>query len=173
MYSLTLQLYSQGNWRDAMRMDFEKPEAGLLSPCSFAYDQHYLVEHLNALDRVTVQSVSATLALGWDLQRTAQVPAFLHDILPAGAARRFLLARLAVPADEMLGLNTIRADGMSLEEARKPSLWMKRFDRGIDKHGVKRIAVESVYSLVGVTRPGSYMTHVDAMRALTNAWMAR
>lgn len=298
MYSLNLQLYFQGQWRDALRMEFEKPETGLLSPCSFAYDQHYLVEHLQALDRVTAQSVSATLPLSWDLQRTAQVPAFLHDILPAGAARRFLLARLAVPENETtqadllllarctpapvghlriresveampkgaslgfsrqnvvardsrfleyayeqgaavggatgaggeapklllaqdaegllhpdatladdqvrqhwfvkfsrnkanendrtvlrsefcyyqalnkLGFNTITADGMSLEEARKPSLWMKRFDRSIDEHGLKRIAVESVYSLAGITRPGSYMSHVAAVEALAQAWTA-
>ena len=298
MHSLNLQLYSRDQWRDVMRIDFEKPETGLLSPCSFAYDQHYLVDHLHALDRITAQSVSATLPLSWALQRTAQVPAFLHDILPAGAARRFLLARLAVPENEnlqadllllgrctpapighlriresvealpkgvslgfsredvvardsrfleyayeqgaavggatgaggeapklllaedaegllhpdatladdqvhqhwfvkfsrnkanqndrtvlrsefcyyqalnRLGLNTITAEGMSLEEARKPSLWMRRFDRGIDKHGVKRIAVESVYSLAGITRPGSYMSHVAAVEALAQAWTA-
>ncbi|HEY0287558.1 MAG TPA: HipA domain-containing protein [Pseudomonas sp.] len=298
MYSLTLQLYLQGDWHDAIRLDFENPEAGLLSPCSFAYDQHYLVDHLNALERPTAQSVSATLPLGWDLWRTPQAPAFLHDILPAGAARRFLLARLSIPAGETtqadllllgrctpapvghlrikqsveamlkgasmgfsrqevitrdsrfleyayeqgaavggatgaggeapklllaedsqgllhpdatlpddqvhqhwfvkfsrnkanendrtvlrsefcyyqalnrLGINTITADGMSLEEARKPSLWMKRFDRRIDAQGVSRLAVESVYSLAGITRPGSYMTHVGAVQALASAWSA-
>jgi hypothetical protein len=31
MHSLTLQLYLQGDWHDAMRLDFEKPDAGLLS----------------------------------------------------------------------------------------------------------------------------------------------
>lgn len=298
MFMLTLQLYLQGAWRDAMRLDVEQPEAGLLSPCSFAYDQHYLVDHLDALDRITAQAVSATLPLGWELQRTAQVPAFLHDILPAGAARRFLLARLAVPTNETtqadllllsrctpapighlrikeavesmpkghslgftrqevitrdsrflefayeqgaavggatgaggeapklllaedaegllhpdatladdhvrqhwfvkfsrnkandndrtvlrsefcyyqalnrLGLNTITADGMSLEEAHKPSLWMKRFDRRVDAQGVNRLAVESVYSLAGITRPGSYMSHVAAVQALAQAWIA-
>jgi serine/threonine-protein kinase HipA len=298
MHSLTLQLYLQGDWHDAMRLDFEKPDAGLLSPCSFAYDQHYLVEHLDALARPTAQSVSAMLPLGWDLLRTPEVPAFLHDILPAGAARRFLLARLAIPAGETtqadllllgrctpapvghlrikeavdampkgtslgftrqevitrdsrfleyayeqgaavggatgaggeapklllaesadgllhpdatladdqvrehwfvkfsrnkandndrtvlrsefcyyqalnrLNVNTITAQGMSLEEARKPSLWMKRFDRRIDARGVSRLAVESVYSLAGITRPGSYMTHVQAVTALADAWVA-
>lgn len=298
MYSLNLQLYTQGRWRDAMRIDFEKPDTGLLSPCSFAYDQHYLVDHLHFLDQITAQSVSATLPLSWDLQRTAQVPAFLHDILPAGAARRFLLARLAVPEHETaqadllllgrctpapighlriresvdampkgvslgfsreevvardsrfleyayeqgaavggatgaggeapklllaedaegllhpdatladdqvhqhwfvkfsrnkanendrtvlrsefcyyqalnrLGPNTITAHGMSLEEGRKPSLWMPRFDRRVDRPGVTRIAVESIYSLAGITRPGSYMSHVAAVEALIDAWVA-
>jgi serine/threonine-protein kinase HipA len=61
---------------------------------------------------------------------------------------------------------------MSLEEARKPSLWMKRFDRRIDAQGISRLAVESVYSLAGITRPGSYMTHVGAVQALASAWSA-
>lgn len=59
---------------------------------------------------------------------------------------------------------------MGLEEARKPSLWMKRFDRSVDEQGVRRLAVESLYSLADITRPGAYMTHVQAVAALANAY---
>jgi serine/threonine-protein kinase HipA len=86
---LTLQLHLAGYWHDAMRIDVDKPEAGLDSSCSFAYEQAFLVDHLNALARPTSPSVSARVPLGWDLFRTAGLPAFLHDIIPAGAARRF------------------------------------------------------------------------------------
>ena len=296
--NLTLQLFTDGNWRDVMRLEFEQPELGQNSPCSFAYDQHYLVDHLHALGCATAQSVSARIPLAWDLFSTPGMPAFLLDILPAGAARRFLLARLAIPekenasadltllqrctpapighlrikesfealaqgnslgfdraeviardsrfleyayeqgaavggatgaggeapklllaedaaglmhpdatlddaqvlqhwfvkfsrnkanetdrtilrsefcyyqALERIGVNVVSCDGMRLEEARKPSLWMKRFDRRVDERGVTRLAVESVYSLADVTRPGSYMSHVQAVAALADAWSA-
>jgi serine/threonine-protein kinase HipA len=296
MYNLTLQLYLRGQWHDAMRLGFEKPENGQESPCSFAYEQAYLLKQLPQLESRTAQSVSAMIPLGWELQRTAQCPAFLLDILPSGAARRFLLARMAVPEGETtqadllllgrctpapighlrikesvdalanrasmgfsredviardtrfleyayeqgaaiggatgaggeapklllaedqngllhpdatladdqvqqhwfvkfprnkanqtdrivlrsefcfyqalnrLGIYTITSDGMSLEEAHKPSLWMKRFDRQVVDGTVIRHAVESIYSLAGVTRPGSYMSHVDAVAALGDAW---
>jgi serine/threonine-protein kinase HipA len=73
---------------------------------------------------------------------------------------------------EQLGFNVVSCDGMSLEEARKPSLWMKRFDRRVDGQAVVRLAVESVYSLADITRPGSYMSHVQALTALADAWTA-
>jgi serine/threonine-protein kinase HipA len=293
---LTLQLYTLGHWQDAMNLEFEQPELGQGSPCNFAYDHHYLINHLDALGAITAQSVSARLPVAWDLHRTPTMPAFLLDVLPAGAARRFLLARLALPegndaaadlvllqrctpapvghlriktsvdalaqgrsvgfdrnevitrdsrfleyayeqgvavggatgaggeapklllaedaeglmhpdaalddgdvrqhwfvkfsrnkgndtdrtilrsefcyyqALERIGINVVPCDGMRLEEARKPSLWMKRFDRRVDEHGVTRLAVESVYSLADVTRPGSYMSHVQAVEALADAW---
>ncbi|MFY1665060.1 type II toxin-antitoxin system HipA family toxin [Pseudomonas sp. Pseu.R1] len=296
--NLTLQLYASGQWQDVMRIEFEKTELGQNSPCNFGYDQHYLVEHLGHLGRPTAQSVSARIPLAWDLYRTPGFPAFLLDILPSGAARRFLLARLSIPekqgasadlallqrctpapighlrikesvetlgqhtglgfdraeviardsrfleyayeqgaavggatgaggeapklllaedarglmhpdatlADEAvrqhwfvkfsrnngnatdrtilrsefcyyqalakIGMNVVPCDGMRLEEARKPSLWMRRFDRKVDENGVSRLGVESVYSLADVTRPGSYMTHPQAVAALAQAWSA-
>jgi serine/threonine-protein kinase HipA len=103
---LTLQLYAAGEWQDVMGLEFEKPEQGQASPCSFAYNQPYLLAHLDALGATTAQSVSAKIPVTWDLHRTSTVPAFLLDILPAGAARRFLLARLTMPkgADEAADL---------------------------------------------------------------------
>lgn len=295
---LTLQLYADHRWRDVMRLEFEQPEKGQNSPCSFGYDQHYLVENLQALGSTTAQSVSAMIPLAWDLHRTPGFPPFLLDILPAGAARRFLLARLAIPegentsadltllqrctpapvghlrikesvdalgkgqsigfdrsevitrdsrfleyayeqgaavggatgaggeapklllaedaggflhpdatladnlvrqhwfvkfsrnkgnetdrtilrsefcyyqALERIGVNTVSCDGMTLEESAKPSLWMKRFDRTVSEDGVSRQAVESVYSLAQITRPGSYMSHVDVVKVLAQAWEA-
>lgn len=296
MYNLTLQLFLQGTWHDAMRLAFDNPEIGQASPCRFAYEQSYLIEQLSSLECRTAQSVSATIPLGWGLHHTDQCPAFLLDILPSGAARRFLLQRLAVAegettqadlqllgrctpapighlrikeslealssgasigfgrdeviardtrfleyayeqgaaiggatgaggeapklllaedqhgllhpdatlADDLvrqhwfvkfprnkanqtdriilrseycyyqalnqLGIDTISSEGMSLEESHKPSLWMKRFDRRVGADGVTRLAVESIYSLAGVTRAGSYMSHIDAVAAINAAW---
>lgn len=298
MLQLTLQLHLQGRWHDALQLTFERPEDGMASPCSLGYQADYLVEQLDWLDSRTARAVSATLPLSWDTQRLAQCPAFLHDILPAGAARRFLLQRLTVPAGEtaqtdllllarctpapvghlrikesveamgsvpaigftreevvardtrfleyayeqgaaiggatgaggeapklllaedaagllypdatlddalvrrhwlvkfprnkgnatdrdilrseycyyraleQLGVATVASHGLALEEGGKPSLWMQRFDRETTADGVRRLAVESIYSLAGVTRPGSFMLHSDAATTLAGVWQA-
>nr|WP_298110771.1 HipA domain-containing protein [uncultured Pseudomonas sp.] len=69
-----------------------------------------------------------------------------------------------------LGLNTVSTDGLSLEEAEKPSLWMPRFDRIVDGQSVERIAVESVYSLLGNTEPGSKLKHEAVLSKLIELW---
>jgi len=71
---------------------------------------------------------------------------------------------------QALGIETIAAEGLALEEASKPSLWMQRFDRVVTRQGVERLAVESIYSLAGVTIPGSYMSHLDVLQLLVNLW---
>ena len=48
---------------------------------------------------------------------------------------------------------------------------MKRFDRRIGAEGVERLAVESVYSLAGVTEPGSRMDHLEVIQALVGLWI--
>jgi serine/threonine-protein kinase HipA len=73
---------------------------------------------------------------------------------------------------QKLGLDTVDAEGLSLEEGRKPSLWMKRFDRNVTVDGVVRTAVESMYSLAGVTEPGSYMSHTNVLRHLVELWQS-
>lgn len=69
-----------------------------------------------------------------------------------------------------LGLNTVSTNGLSLEESEKPSLWMPRFDRIVDGESVERIAVESVYSLLGNTEPGSRLKHEAVLSKLIELW---
>lgn len=70
-----------------------------------------------------------------------------------------------------LGLDTVSTDGLILEEAEKPSLWMPRFDRRVHLDGtVERIPMESVYSVCGNTVPGSYMEHDFVIRNLIELW---
>jgi len=293
MYSLTLQAYWAGLWRDAMTFTFDKPENGFIGPCHFAYKASYVVD---ADSDAHDQSVSARLPVDFETYSLRQAPAFLHDIAPAGAAKRFLMAQIgqqkpeglsddlyllgrstpapignlrvresinaldegtpmgftrtdvvtrdqqfleyayeqgaaiggatgaggeapkllmtkgadgllypdAVLADELarehwfikfarnqalgndqqilrseylyyralqqLGIETVATEDMALEEANKPSLWMRRFDRRITAEGVERVAVESVYSLAGVTVPGSRMDHLEVITLLSRLW---
>ncbi len=298
MEPLTVQLYLDGQWHDAMELAFLRPADGHASPCTLGYLVTYVVAHMDQLGATTAAAASATLPLDWTIRAEPQWPAFLFDIEPSGAARRFLLQRLALPAGAdatatdlqllaqctpapvghlriksafealagsaigfpkaevvardtrfleyayeqgaaiggatgaggeapkllltedaggllhpdatlddararrhwfvkfprgnggpsdqailraehcyhralaKLGIATVGGDAMRLEEAARPSLWLPRFDRTIADGVVRRTAVESVYSLAGVTRPSSYMTHPQAVAALASAWAA-
>jgi len=297
MYLLTLQLHAQGKWQDAMTLSFAQPENGFLGPCQFAYTSAYVRANLDAYDSAFDKAVSVRLPVDFDPQHSKKAPAFLHDIAPSGAARRFLLKHMgrekpegladdlfllarstpapignlrikeslealdtsvpmgfsfedvvsrdqrfleyayeqgaaiggatgaggeapklllteggdgqlypdAVLADdraachwfvkfarnqaldndqtilraeylyykalESLGIDTVASDELALKEGDRPSLWMKRFDRRIGAAGVERLAVESVYSLSGVTEPGSYMDHLEVIQALARLWI--
>ncbi|PHN22750.1 type II toxin-antitoxin system HipA family toxin [Pseudomonas sp. ICMP 561] len=290
MYNLTLQIYGGGIWKDAMTLSFDDPSKGFLGPCRFAYKAGYV---LDAYPNSFSQGVSARLPVDFETFSLPEAPAFLHDIAPSGAAKRFLIAQLgrqkpeglsddlyllgrstpapignlrikesvavleegeamgftrgdvitrdqhfleyayeqgaaiggatgaggeapkllmtedadgllypdAVLADEQarghwfiklarnqalkndqdilrseylyyralqgLGIDTVATEDMALEEANKPSLWMKRFDRRITGQGVERLAVESIYSLAGVTLPGSSMDHLEVITLLS------
>jgi serine/threonine-protein kinase HipA len=296
MFQLTLQLYSAGQWQDAMTLVFPAPDKGLDGPCRLGYKQDYLVQNLEAIESPFLCSVSARLPLGWDAQVLKKAPAFLHDIAPAGAARKILIKQIgrekpeglsidlfllghstpapighlrikesfqrldmfaplgfsrqdvierdnsfleyaheqgaaiggatgaggeapkllmaegadgllypdATLADagvrqhwfikfarnqaleldgtilrsefmyykalQKLGIETVPVQGLALEEGRKPSLWMQRFDRKVTAQGVERLAVESVYSLAQVTEPGSDMTHLEVLELLVALW---
>lgn len=94
MHNLTLQVYTDGQWRNAMEFCFEQPEEGLEGTCAYGYQQGYLVDSLESVGSRLNVAVSAAYPLGWDSWRDKKAPAFLFDILPSGAARRFLLKRL-------------------------------------------------------------------------------
>lgn len=294
MEPITLQVHLDGHWRDAMVVSFDEPQNGLRSRCSASYATEYLAGLIAQMGTVKAPAVSADFPLSWDVRRDL-APAFLHDIIPAGAARRHILARMAVPLDSFeeffllqrcsaapighmrvkqsvdgilaqgevigfpreevvrrdtrfldyayergaaiggatgaggeapklllvedgtgnlypdavlpdaevrrhwfikfprnaagatdrnilhseycyyralgqLGIDTIASDGLAYEVAEKPSLWMPRFDRKVTAHGVERTAVESIYSLCGVTRPGSRMEHLAVVDRLAETW---
>ncbi|MGW8463856.1 HipA domain-containing protein [Pseudomonas sp. CLCA07] len=296
MYALTLQAYTSGKWLDAMTLVFVEPEKGFEGPCRFGYKTDYVANNFEYIESPFSKAVSARLPLDWDSTSLKKAPAFLLDIAPAGAAKRFLMARVgqekpegisadlfllgrstpapighmrikesvdavvervamgfprnevvdrdntfleyayeqgaaiggatgaggeapkllmsegrdgllypdAVISDDQvvqhwfvkfarnkgtqtdqiilrsefhyykalhaLGIETVAADGLALEEANKPSLWMQRFDRKVTDQGVERLAVESIYSLAGVTVPGSYMDHLEVIQHLAQLW---
>ena len=296
IHSLMLQIFNAGHWHDAMRLEFSEPQKGFDGPCRFHYRQDYLVEHLGDIGQGFCSAVSGRFPLEWDVTFLKTAPAFLHDIAPAGAAKRFLLQRMGAdkPDDvsvdlfllgrctpspignlrikesvealgvrpavgfsrhdvvsrdngfleyayeqgaaiggatgaggeapkllmaehrdgllypdavlpdaevaqhwfikfarngatlndqailrsefhyykalQALGIETVAAQGLALEEAHKPSLWMQRFDRNVTPAGVERLAVESIYSLAGVVTPGSYLDHLHVVQMLAEHW---
>ena len=297
MESITLQIHSNGRWRDALVVSFDSPRDSLRSRCNINYVPEYLVDQFIQLGTVKAPAVSANLPLEWDIRREL-APAFLHDIIPAGAGRRHILSRMSVPpgmstelfllqqfaaapighlrikgatgmlhpaekatggvtreeviqegisfldqarelgmaisgalgaggeAPKMLlvedalgrlypegmlsdadvrqhwfvkfprntatqldrdilhseycfyralgqlGIDTIAADGLTHEAAKMNSIWMQRFDRTVTPDGVERIAVESMYSLCGVSNRGGFLNHFDVVDRLAETWIA-
>ncbi|SDN65763.1 type II toxin-antitoxin system HipA family toxin [Pseudomonas jinjuensis] len=295
---ITIQTYVDGQWHDALVLTVDNPQKVANGACSVAYDQAYLLQFIDRVESVFEPAVSVNLPMNWTFVRETGYPAFIFDIVPAGAARRslevrfssekpegmdmefFLLKRCtpapighlrvkesfehidlgrtvafsreevversnefleyayelgaaiggatgaqgeapkllmtedakgglhadAVLADaqvrrhwlvkfarnkvterdknilraeyhyyraiSQLGLDTVSMDGLALEEAGKPSLWMPRFDRRIVDGRVERIPMESVYSICGNTVPGSPMKHEDVLRRLAGLWRA-
>lgn len=49
MYNLTLQVYIDATWRDAMVLSFDSPEKGFESRCSFGYEQSYLADNYESI----------------------------------------------------------------------------------------------------------------------------
>lgn len=93
---ITLQTYSEGHWHDALVVSFDSPGDSLRSRCNINYLPEYLADQFIQLGTVKAAAVSANLPLEWDIRREP-APAFLHDIIPAGAARRYILSRTVVP----------------------------------------------------------------------------
>lgn len=103
MESITLQIHSDGRWCDALAVTFDSPRDSLRSRCNIHYLPEYLVDQHVQLGTVKAPAVSANFPLEWDIRREP-APAFLHDIIPAGAGRRHLLSRMAVPSGMSIDL---------------------------------------------------------------------
>ena len=67
-----------------------------------------------------------------------------------------------------LGLDTRPGEWRQIEDGR-PSLWLPRFDRVVTESGLERVAVESFYSLSGITQPGAAVSHQAFLSALARA----
>lgn len=101
---LTIQAYVGSQWRDALVLTVENPQKVVAGAYSAAYDHMYLVEFIDQMESRMEPAVSVNLPLGWDSDRNAGYPAFVYDIIPAGAAYRSLVKRFG-------GENT---DGMDM-----------------------------------------------------------
>lgn len=294
---LTIQTFVEGHWHDALVLTVDSPAAVERSKCSTAYLGDYLLTFIDRIESPFEPAVSVNLPMNWNAVRTDGYPAFIYDIIPAGAARKSLIRRfesekprdveldlfllkrctpapighlrvkesfeqldmsriVAFPRSEViqrtntfleyayeqgaaiggatgaqgeapkllmtedqdgalhadatlpdrqarrhwlvkfarnnvserdknilraeyhyyraiaeLGLDTVSTDGLALEEAEKPSLWMPRFDREVRPDGaVGRIPMESIYSVCGNTLPGSHMRHEEVVGRLISLW---
>lgn len=125
MFQLTLQLYGDGQWQDAMTLVFPEPEKGLRGPCRFGYKQDYLVENLLAIDRPFAASVSACVPLDWDARHTKEAPDLAFERL-----RHDALQLLALP-------DVLSASGLPDLTMNHPQIALKNLQQRLQEWGLK------------------------------------
>lgn len=93
---LTVQAFHQGQWHDAAELIIEQPERGRRGPARLGYLTDYALEWLDRDDEH-----ACSLRLPIELMNTHQSPrwfAFLDDIMPSGASRRYWVTQLGITA---------------------------------------------------------------------------
>ena len=80
----TLQIFLNDHWVDCVQVE----PGG--SRCQWNYLVMYAVEHTN-------MPISLAEPVDTDIRLTRALPAFLYDLVPQGAGRRFLLGELKLP----------------------------------------------------------------------------
>ena len=121
---LTLQAFIDGNWERAASLEFLEPSRGPGGACNFEYDFDYLTRWVGR--DVPLAAVSLRLPVGFGPSCGRRWPSFLDDLRPMGAAHRWWLRRLDLPAGaaselEILRRGTIAPVGnLRIEEAVPP-----------------------------------------------------
>ncbi len=98
MKQLTIQLLGDHGWRDVAVLELPRPEEGAAGPCLVEYDFDYAVQRL----RDVGPGERGRHAIAWRVpvdttaHRFGRWPAFLDDVRPGGAARRWWVSRLGL-----------------------------------------------------------------------------
>ena len=93
MSRLTLQTYLGGAWQDACELYFSDPDSGRHGAVTLEYDAGYVARFQGN----PAARVSARYPLDFFPHETPHWPAFLLDIVPMGAARRYWGQQLNLP----------------------------------------------------------------------------
>lgn len=106
-----LELWNDGDWELAGRIEaLTQPDRGHLGKVAFEYQLDYATKRLDATGS---RAISCRYLPSFELWIEEPWPAFVFDILPAGAARRSMIARLGIR-------DTARADWQLLQLAQFP-----------------------------------------------------
>jgi serine/threonine-protein kinase HipA len=92
----TLEVYVDGAWRLAAEVRCDNVAGGFRSATRLEYDFDYL-EGADALDTRDLRAVSCRYPVGYGIHVEDTWPAFLLDVVPSGAARRFWERELGLP----------------------------------------------------------------------------
>lgn len=102
--TLTVQCFVNGVWQDAFTLTFQDPLNPGDTRCTSGYLTDYVVNHIDELNSPFEQSVSVCQRLGLNVGYSRGYPAFIHDVMPAGAAFRSLKKRFAASKPDDIGL---------------------------------------------------------------------
>ncbi len=103
MPKCSLQICLNGAWHTAAEVRVDDPTAGHRTAARLEYDFDYLDAMSGSLGARDLRAVSCRYPLGYEVHTEGVWPAFLLDLIPSGAARRFWEAQLDLP-------NTPRTD---------------------------------------------------------------
>lgn len=92
-----LELHHDGAWRAAAEVHVTDAEAGIRTPTRLEYDFDYLDAMAGAIGARDLRAVSCRHPITYEEVTLEHWPAFLLDIIPSGAARRWWEARLGLP----------------------------------------------------------------------------
>ncbi|CDF85729.1 hipa-like c-terminal domain protein [Pseudomonas knackmussii B13] len=103
---LTVQVFADGTWQDAYSLKFEDPIDPREGTCISGYLIDFYLKNMEHEDSYLAHSVSVVHRLDMNISSSKGYPAFLLDIIPAGAAFRSLKKRFAAikPDDVALEL---------------------------------------------------------------------
>ncbi|CNF54688.1 type II toxin-antitoxin system HipA family toxin [Yersinia mollaretii] len=94
MEKLTIQIFNDGFWHDAAELVFANPERGRQGSAVLGYDGDYSVEWMYRDDEFSC-SINLPIELAYTYS-SKQWFAFLDDIMPAGASRRYWINQLGL-----------------------------------------------------------------------------
>ncbi|MDV6318502.1 type II toxin-antitoxin system HipA family toxin [Chromohalobacter sp. HP20-39] len=92
--TLTLQIFHQHRWHDAAILSIPYPEKGRRGPASLGYEQYYAVDWMECDDERAC-GVNYPVRL-MEQFHGAHWFAFLDDLMPAGASRRYWIQQLGI-----------------------------------------------------------------------------
>jgi serine/threonine-protein kinase HipA len=93
----TLEAFVRGRWLRAASVRVEDAALGTPGPSRVAYEFDYLDGLADALGTRDARALSCRFPLSYEDYAEATWPAFLLDVMPAGAARRHWESRLGLP----------------------------------------------------------------------------
>lgn len=91
---LTLQLHVDGCWQDAALLEVKEPRKGRESSALLAYEFDYASQYLDRDDHASCSINYSVMLIGSHFSQPWF--SFLDDIMPAGASRRYWVARLGL-----------------------------------------------------------------------------
>ena len=92
MTKATIQIYFNAAWHDAATIHVHNPDLGWAGECSFTYTTDYFVNF--AAEPFPAAALGCNFPVDYEYREVEKWPAFLLDILPAGAGRVHWLKQL-------------------------------------------------------------------------------
>lgn len=109
METLTLQTYLDGQWQDACELSFYEPEKGRHGRVSLEYNASYVAKNQSRL----AARASMRYPIDFFPHECEAWPAFLFDVMPMGAGRRYWLQRENLTDSAQQDLHLLRLGSRS------------------------------------------------------------